>query len=1442
MRKLKDKPQVLFKNSNNTINTYSKTCSAFSESVTKSIIMQLKKQIKNNNYYHDNGTIKRDLSIETDICILRRYLKENKYRLVNKNSSSARFKYSINNDKVEESKADTSACGDSQYTMENAQFKLDLTTLVVDNLKSLLNNWIKRYLLENNKTKQKIETVLDSILHKVEVEQTSSSGTYTLDVEIVNESEVIQSYAKKHSKKNTTKKLNKKISSQTVPLAKNRLKLISTLSVPKISSKYMKSQKNHLQINKTSVNKLLSNSSSYNVLEIRTESLTKRCATYQKLKWEKSSMQNKLNFQSLPSPTTISSVQTLSKNNENTHFKPFNEYEQSKEMNKLNVIKKQDLNTSLDASPVVNNPIIVAQYKKDDSKQNQRRVVKKRLVTLPSRNRNIKTKSFSYNCKKRTKQFNRHNTFLQHIENILRYFEGCKNIKDLNFNIHVNVSPATSREKKGEHVLDNIQSQDEIKNNQTFLYKVEHDGTIKSQGGLRESLDSKNIISILDGTRSQSKYLISHSSSINKLRLKGINLTNKNTGTSGLDIIQDFGEIKRIIRDLVSAAEHIVKEQLDKKNTALGEKCSNQGSAKSIGIQCVTAETRNVTISGLKLKKEPKKRESKDYNPRLTKTSTSYRIIESESLLKVHDLTALPRTIEAEKNIVKTGSLEKSQSLIDVSPPQKNKLLAFYCDNCIKTRQCMYDACNHNVPCANMYSTCCNDDYDNHVRIENCHNINCLENRQLMQCKNNNFCIIPHQTCCDENNDVEETTSLCPDIERTTCDKKFVVTKRRLGFKEGCLYCLCSCFIRMNSRINISGSKGISSFKYEQAYVVSFSHNVNESNYGAELHPETQNNFNNAINIGTKTNPILCSYVVNVIDEIIDNVVYGKSEIHKPQFQNDLKVDLDIPANSISIFKDIISSPYSSTDTIRNKSTTSGETLCNSVKSGLFEDSFHVNLKNEVTKVEGNTQLVLPTPLLNETLTEQIDNDDIRTNSILKIDIPPDLDQECRMSENVGDSQKDEIDDECELERESTKTPYKKDIINIALAQMSQNSIITAQNDKLDRVQNVSYRENILSCDLLLCHNPDLKTNDFMSNLYTENDWHENSGITLVGSVLSELSSRDDYFLADTGSSVNKTDNSVNSITSRSQNDSSVDGKDEQDSRDGNTVIISRVCPSTSYADQYLCTNNVVISDDIHKMYPLRSKGDHQSIDKFPKNLLKKSFEVEESEHFQKSVNLPNQAIIKEILTENQNSHKLSCSEESRNFQPFPDIWEKIANTLDLAIKRLEESLSEKILSELKGTLQKMEHFANQISMQKRNETSDINTVEIAAESNNEEGMQCNLIHSYAIDNLMFKLSEEVHSEKTGRTKILKIKDPKVLKDTFEVLKAYNKPPIPIGEGDSLKVSSEDATISTEPRSSLLLRAPMRFLRENGVVLGSVPAFFVYMLVVYGFIMLLVKG
>ncbi|XP_075987496.1 uncharacterized protein LOC142984070 [Anticarsia gemmatalis] len=297
--------------SNNTLITYSRTCSGASQLVTKSGFLQIRKNLQNNQYYLDKGKIKRDLSVETDICILRRYYRSKKKKSSNR-GSSAKSKYSTLMDtEVEtiEEFPDTSACGDNEISEIKSNAPIDIEALMLDNLKNLLNQWICKYLLYNKDTQHKFESVLDSILHKIERDlndeknelNRSSDSTYILDAahrrQIKNKKKLPQTICNECRCKSCNDKtqmpyLGSKDSSSnsTIPHHKD-IRIISTLSIPRIFHKqklkvFRKKSRHHssykLKNNKDKHRKQQKKleSSNYNLMAISTKSLTKRCANY----------------------------------------------------------------------------------------------------------------------------------------------------------------------------------------------------------------------------------------------------------------------------------------------------------------------------------------------------------------------------------------------------------------------------------------------------------------------------------------------------------------------------------------------------------------------------------------------------------------------------------------------------------------------------------------------------------------------------------------------------------------------------------------------------------------------------------------------------------------------------------------------------------------------------------------------------------------------------------------------------------------------------------------------------------------------------------------------------------------------------------------------------------------------------------------------------------
>lgn len=336
--------KILFKKSNNTIYTHSRTCSGASQSYTRSGVLQIKKHLENNhNYYVDRGKLKRDLSVETDVCKLRTYYKSKKNRMSNQ-GSSAKSRYSTLVDtEVEtiEEFPDTSACGDNETTELKSNPTLDIASLMIDNLKDLLNQWIQKHLLENKDTKQKIDSVLNTLIQKLDDSKalaSSSGSTYVLHKEAANQAvknkkvataSLTCQYCKhkpKHFKAPSSSNSSQRDSSSiTIPFQYKDIKIISTLSIPRsfhkrgieekptqpnswFKMKKIKHKNIILSIDKS--NKLLE-SSSFDLVAISTKSLTRRCINYDNMDAKK----KKRHIVFFPKPFYKSATDTSSTTN-----------------------------------------------------------------------------------------------------------------------------------------------------------------------------------------------------------------------------------------------------------------------------------------------------------------------------------------------------------------------------------------------------------------------------------------------------------------------------------------------------------------------------------------------------------------------------------------------------------------------------------------------------------------------------------------------------------------------------------------------------------------------------------------------------------------------------------------------------------------------------------------------------------------------------------------------------------------------------------------------------------------------------------------------------------------------------------------------------------------------------------------------------------------------
>lgn len=229
----------------------------------------------------------------------------------------------------------------------------------------------------------------------------------------------------------------------------------------------------------------------------------------------------------------------------------------------------------------------------------------------------------------------------------------------------------------------------------------------------------------------------------------------------------------------------------------------------------------------------------------------------------------------------------------------------------------------------------------------------------------------------------------------------------------------------------------------------------------------------------------------------------------------------------------------------------------------------------------------------------------------------------------------------------------------------------------------------------------------------------------------------------------------------------------------------------------------------------------------------------------QKNIILPNGSAIKALIEDKQT--KVSCSDESRNNYPstLPELWDRLVFILDLAMKRLEVTLANKILTEIKNISNSEINLKKDLSKTFSHKTVLVNETKC----DDSKCVQCNLVHNTIIDQLMVKLS--VESEKylmpsSSNEPEVKLKDPKLLKDYFEIL----KPPLKNEPENDVFLEETITTSTVSPETNDLKEASIfkmcaiqtfRFIHQNLLVLSSFPAFLLLLVFAYTSIALLSK-
>lgn len=856
---IKGDTRILFKKSNNSLCTESRTCSGLSQFYTRSTILLIKKNLsKATEQYTDGDKVKKDFSIETDICILRRYYKNKRLKLASQ-GGSAKSKYSTVIDtelvEIEEFKPNSNDYSDNKHAICNNKLpKIDLATLMVHNLKGLLNNWF-----HNNKN------VKDS-MHCEDLntaDDTNSQTTYILKREE-------KSYHVKNKKLDTTsimcqyckqkplqlivytsKKaaVDRRLSSQSVPFSIKKLRLVSSLNVPRKIH-------NNRKLNLTGIRKIGRNKfaitisesrkllkpSTYSLLRVSTKSLTNRCATcdfiepyrkiktacYPELKYKNTmnNLHNAINNEINQQITNIGNLKdmpSLFKNicaNHPANIKISEKYitktvshnfnmTDDPKKNKIKKILKDNSkykildskesflhnksNKPKDSSPTLINKnftnkshastkTCLTEYKENFSTtlNVNKRKVKNRCNKYGKRLQKIQNKSFSIYYKKMSNKQLGDERLSKKIQNVLKYFSDYSYNKNIKFDINISFSPPQTKVDKSIDV-----SCKNFSNSVTSSPTVTHlhhiidmpENLIENS---KESDDNPNdlpVITILPSLEDEVQYKFASNKVSSRLiaTLRDNSENKKDLNSSDLELIKEISELKSVIKDLATDAKKIIAERYKKdENLITNKEIPKKSSICNHSSKAVQFSSHFQTLAqyGIKLSKESKIDANEYYN-RLMKKSNSYKIIDSESVLKVTDMTVTHEANydkESEERL--SCSLPKSRSLFEMTNGKKSLIATYYCDKCTPKP----NFCNNTSAC-----TPCRNNISNGSKCSN----------SLIKCENNSS---PLCLC------INSTSSMSKDEKYKNCkddqlsDQNFQknnLNRSKAGFElaKGCLYC-----------------------------------------------------------------------------------------------------------------------------------------------------------------------------------------------------------------------------------------------------------------------------------------------------------------------------------------------------------------------------------------------------------------------------------------------------------------------------------------------------------------------------------------------------------------------------------------------------------------------------------------------------------------------------
>uniref|UniRef100_A0A2A4JBP8 Uncharacterized protein n=1 Tax=Heliothis virescens TaxID=7102 RepID=A0A2A4JBP8_HELVI len=293
--------------------------------------------------------------------------------------------------------------------------------------------------------------------------------------------------------------------------------------------------------------------------------------------------------------------------------------------------------------------------------------------------------------------------------------------------------------------------------------------------------------------------------------------------------------------------------------------------------------------------------------------------------------------------------------------------------------------------------------------------------------------------------------------------------------------------------------------------------------------------------------------------------------------------------------------------------------------------------------------------------------------------------------------------------------------------------------------------------------------------------------------------------------------------------------------------------------------NDVLIADKNTISFPLIPTNKVNSPVDLKNNItvLKKSYDVDKVVCPQKNISLPNDIAIKAKLKEAERAPRRSGADEVRNKYPtdLSEMWERLTLVLDLAVQRLENTLADKIVKDVKASLamfnqreykvpeQEIETKPSPIKYERPIPEmlhKEVFVIEEHLKHDTNTYVQCDLVQNQVIDQLMHHLSADgPQLLQTSTTSLKKLTKPQILKEYFGNLKApsVDSAVVEIGKGDTVTVSTATAELHRDRGIGLkvLFSGPMTFIRENLFIITSVPTFFIVLLCLYGILVIIMK-